>query len=82
MLSVGVYEAKTHLPDLLKRVESGETVTIENRGRPVARLVAALADDADRARAVVAAIKAARGKTTVGSIKQTSFDAYRSKGRR
>ena len=50
MLSVGVYEAKTRLPDLLKRVESGETVTIENRGTPVARLVAARADDADRAR--------------------------------
>ena len=82
MLSIGVYEAKTHLPDLLKRVASGETVTIENRGTPVARLVSALAADADDRRAVIAAIKLSRGRASVSSINQTSFDAYRTKGRR
>lgn len=82
MLSVGVYEAKTHLPDLLKKVESGQTVTIENRGKPVARLVAALNDDASRARKVIAAIKAARALGAPSVINQASFDAYRSKGRR
>ena len=39
MLTVGSYEAKTHLPRLLKQVEKGETVLITNRGIPVARLV-------------------------------------------
>ncbi len=39
MTSVGTYEAKTHLPALLKRVEAGESITITNHGRPVARLV-------------------------------------------
>jgi prevent-host-death family protein len=39
MSSVGSYEAKTHLPALLKRVEAGETITITNHGRAVARLV-------------------------------------------
>jgi prevent-host-death family protein len=34
--SVGAYEAKTHLADLLRRVESGETITITKHGRPVA----------------------------------------------
>lgn len=82
MLSVGVYEAKTHLPDLLKKVESGETVTIENRGKPVARLVAVINDDAGRARRVIAAIKAARASGRVATIDQTTFDAYRSTGRR
>ena len=42
MSSVGTYEAKTHLPALLKRVEEGETITITNHGRAVARLVPAL----------------------------------------
>ena len=37
--TVGAYEAKTHLPALLAKVERGETVTITRHGRPVARLV-------------------------------------------
>ncbi len=37
--TVGAYEAKTHLPALLAKVEQGETVTITRHGRPVARLV-------------------------------------------
>ena len=82
MLSIGVYEAKTHLPDLLKRVTSGETITIENRGTPVTRLVSALADDAEGRRAVIAAMKLSRGRAVVGTIDQASFDAYRVKGRR
>lgn len=39
MTSVGAYEAKTHLPALLAKVERGETVTITRHGRPIARLV-------------------------------------------
>jgi prevent-host-death family protein len=39
MTSVGAYEAKTHLPELLKRVESGERITITRHGHPVAELV-------------------------------------------
>ena len=38
---VGAFEAKTHLSELLARVEAGETVTITKHGRPVARLVPA-----------------------------------------
>ena len=37
--SVGAYEAKTHLPALLAKVERGETVTITRHGKPIARLV-------------------------------------------
>lgn len=39
MTSVGSFEAKTHLPQLLERVASGERILITNRGRPVAMLV-------------------------------------------
>jgi prevent-host-death family protein len=41
METVGSYEAKTHLPRLLERVEQGETITITRHGKPVARLVPA-----------------------------------------
>lgn len=38
MKSVGSYEAKTHLPQLLSEVERGETITITKRGKPIAVL--------------------------------------------
>jgi prevent-host-death family protein len=44
--SVGAYEAKTHLPQLLDRVESGETITITRHGKPVAKLVPASGETA------------------------------------
>ena len=39
--SIGAYEAKTHLAQLLDRVEIGETITITRHGKAVARLVPA-----------------------------------------
>ncbi|HVA26262.1 MAG TPA: type II toxin-antitoxin system Phd/YefM family antitoxin [Chloroflexota bacterium] len=36
---VNVYDAKTHLSQLLERVERGEEIVIARAGRPVARLV-------------------------------------------
>ena len=39
MESVGAFDAKTHLADLLDRVEGGESITITRRGKAVARLV-------------------------------------------
>ena len=39
MTTVGAYEAKTHLPELLDRVSKGESITITKRGKPVAILV-------------------------------------------
>ena len=42
MHTFGSYEAKTHLPQLLERVEHGESITITRHGKPVARLVPAV----------------------------------------
>jgi prevent-host-death family protein len=39
MDTVGAFEAKTHLAELLDRVERGESVTITRHGKPVAQLV-------------------------------------------
>ena len=39
MPSVGAYQAKTHLPELLDRVEKGERIVITRRGVPVAELI-------------------------------------------
>lgn len=42
---IGAFEAKTHLSELLRRAERGETFVIHRRGRPVARLIPYVADD-------------------------------------
>jgi prevent-host-death family protein len=39
-VSYNVYEAKTHLSQLLDRAAAGEEIVIARAGRPVARLVA------------------------------------------
>ena len=58
MESVGSFEAKTHLPQLLQRVADGEEITITKHGKPVARLVPPLAaKPAPDVRAAVAAMK-------------------------
>lgn len=39
MITVGAFEAKTKLSELLDRVERGEEIEITRHGKPVARLV-------------------------------------------
>jgi hypothetical protein len=34
MTTIGSYEAKTHLPELLERVARGERIMITKRGKP------------------------------------------------
>ncbi len=59
MTSVGAYDAKTHLPRLLDRVERGESLTITRHGRPVAQLVP-VDSDREQAKAAAARIVARR----------------------
>jgi prevent-host-death family protein len=78
MREVGAYEAKTHLPSLLKQVERGETVTITRNGRAIARLspVTDSIAAADR-------ILALRGKVRgVGRAEKLSMRALIEEGRR
>ncbi len=57
MTTVGSYEAKTHLPELLERVARGERIVITRRGKPVAMLVPPPAGKKD-VRRVIAEFKA------------------------
>ena len=72
MHTVGSYEAKTHLPQLLERVEQGETITITRHGKPVARLVAAVASvprpDVAATIAAMAQFQEKEGPTLGGKI--------------
>ena len=65
MHRVGLFEAKTHLSDLVARAERGEEVVITRHNRPVARLVPVVAiasDAAPRRAAVDALLRGARGR--------------------
>ena len=62
MTTVGSFEAKTKLAELLDKVEAGETITITRRGKPVAKLVPAAigAEERARRRALIEEIKRKR----------------------
>jgi prevent-host-death family protein len=66
MDSVGAYEAKTHLPQLLDRVARGEEIQITRNGRPVARLVPETAAAQPDIRAVIAQVRAFRKGRKLG----------------
>jgi len=55
--SVGAYEAKTHLSELLRRVEKGERITITKHGHPVAELVPASDERRQRVSEAIAGLK-------------------------
>ncbi len=78
MITVGAFEAKTHLSSLLDRVAAGEDVVITKHGKAVARLVKA--NDAARrdVDAVIAKLRALRAGVTLDG----SWKAMRDEGRR
>jgi len=66
-MEVGAYEAKTHLPSLLERVQHGERVTITKHGIPVAMLVPVVQVIKPDIHAVIDELKTfAKGHTTGG----------------
>jgi prevent-host-death family protein len=78
MITVGAFEAKTHLSALLERAAAGEEVLITRHGRPIARLVAADKGDRMRAKEAFAQLKALRGGTTLDGL---SWKELRDAGR-
>ena len=79
MTTVGVYEAKTRLPELLGRVAKGERVTITRHGRPIAALVPAEIALERPVRDVIASVRAFRKGRLRG---RTSVRAMIAQGRR
>ena len=60
MSEIGAYEAKTHLPRLLARVQKGERFVITRHGQPVAELVPMAGRDQERIRRALAEIRGIR----------------------
>ena len=66
MATVGAFEAKTHLPQLLERVSRGERITITRHGRPVAMLVPPPAEKADVEETVRRLLEFGKGRSLGG----------------
>lgn len=57
---IGSYDAKTKLPEILRRVEAGESFTITNRGKPIADVVPSRATSRLKCQAAISNIKKAK----------------------
>lgn len=57
---IGSYDAKTKLPEILRRVEAGESFTITNRGKPIADVVPSRTGNRLKAQSAIDNIMAAR----------------------
>jgi prevent-host-death family protein len=79
MVTVGTFEAKTHLSALLERVERGEEITITKHGKAVARLVPVGTVSRDRLDDTVERLKSFRKGRRLGEL---SVKALIDEGRR
>jgi prevent-host-death family protein len=66
MKTIGVYEAKTHLPQLLNEVAKGETIVITKHGEEIAHLVPAGRARQDEISQAIENIKKVREKNILG----------------
>ena len=57
MPEIGAFEAKTRLPQLLRRVEAGERFIITRHGRPLAELVPFRPRDSSKVQFAIDALK-------------------------
>jgi prevent-host-death family protein len=82
--SVGAYDAKTRLSELLDRVERGEQIVITRHGKPVARLIPEGGHSVADALAAVAELTRHRKELAARGVRimQADIRAMRDEGRR
>ncbi len=77
-LTVKVGEAKTHLSELLAKVEAGEDVVIARGNEPVARLIKAT--DSQERRRMLDALRTERAQRTI--VSADDIETWKNEGRR
>jgi prevent-host-death family protein len=75
---MGSYEAKTRLPELLRRASQGESFTITVHGKAVADIVPSGHIHRERAATAIASLLARRKAT----VSDADLEAFRSAGRK
>jgi len=79
--TVGAYEAKTKLAELLDRVEAGEHITITRHGKAVAQLVPARRHDPERAREAFRRMRERAEKSGLDDLTWEEIKSARDEGR-
>jgi len=79
MITVGAFEAKTHLSTLLERVVQGEEIIITRHGKPLARLIPVAIADRSRIDLTISKLKELRNGCNLGGL---SWQELRDEGRR
>ena len=79
MITVGAFEAKTHLSSLLERVAQGEEIIITRHGKPLARLIPVAVADRSRIDLAISKLKALRKGCNLEAL---SWQELRDEGRR
>ena len=75
---MGSYEAKTRLPELLRRASQGESFTIPVHGKAVADIVPSGQIHRERAATAIASLLARRKAT----VSDADLDVFRNAGRK
>jgi prevent-host-death family protein len=68
MKTVGAFDAKTHLNELLQRASKGETIQITRRGIPVAKLSPPDSSQKEDGHILAASIRQLRRGATLGKL--------------
>jgi prevent-host-death family protein len=79
MITVGAFEAKTHLSSLLERVAQGEEIVITRHGKPLARLIPIAVADRSRIDLAISKLKTLRQGCNLSGL---SWRELRDEGRR
>jgi prevent-host-death family protein len=79
MITVGAFEAKTHMSSLLERVAQGEEIVITRHGKPLARLIPVDVADRSRIDLAISKLKTLRKGRNLGG---SSLQELRDEGRR
>ena len=75
---IGSYDAKTKLPEILRKVESGESFTITNRGKPVADIIPSQSNNKVKAEVAIDNILKSKKYTISDSL----LDQLKEEGRK
>lgn len=76
MKTIGSYEVKTKLSEILRRVQAGEAFTITNRGKPVADLLPSRTASRQKIADAIRDIKAGMSKTTISDERLKEYMEY------
>ena len=76
MESIGAFDAKTRLSELLDRAARGESFVITKHGHPVAKLVPGGQEDSERVAGAVERLKGFRGVLRGATIDEVLTDEH------